>query len=303
MFYENVYQYWFYRCSRPDALAPAVNNESPIKAPVCSEEPLVFLVLCTRTVPGCGAFLLKKKLTGHLRGHLTGHLTGSLTGALRGQELVGHESLITPLSEKLAIFQGPLSGGGFKGGFPDLDLSFLFCPFSSFLGLSRFFRDFPDLSGDSSGIFPICDFLFLGLLTAPTRNSPERVCDTIWTFPEKSGKPPGLDTPQFSFSQIFCKTSELKRPLCFFPVFLSRFVCLHGRSRYDFAKLSRMFTYGRPPFGRTEDSQILTFGPPRSSAGPATGFIFSSCLRGQVPTEILQEIRGKILQILYNETS
>ena len=27
------------------------------------------------------------------------------------------------------------------------------------------------------------------------RNSPERVRDTIWTFPEKSGKPPGLETP------------------------------------------------------------------------------------------------------------
>ena len=40
-------------------------------------------------------------------------------------------------------------------------------------------------------------FLFLGLLRAPTRNSPERVRDTIWTFPEKVGntrvwKPPGL---------------------------------------------------------------------------------------------------------------
>ena len=60
--------------------------------------------------------------------------------------------------------------------------------------------DFPDFSG----IFPICSgmvrgfsrfvpFLFLGLLYySPTRNSPERVRDTIWTFPEKSGKPPGL---------------------------------------------------------------------------------------------------------------
>ena len=35
------------------------------------------------------------------------------------------------------------------GGFPDLDVSFLFCPFLSFSGLSRFFRDFPDLLGDS----------------------------------------------------------------------------------------------------------------------------------------------------------
>ena len=49
--------------------------------------------------------------------------------------------------------------GGFKpGGFPDLDLSFLFCPFLSFLALSRFFRDFPDLLGDGSGIFPIRPF-------------------------------------------------------------------------------------------------------------------------------------------------
>ena len=74
----------------------------------------------------------------------------------------------------------------------------LFCPF----------WDFPDFSG----IFPICSgtvrgfsrfvlFLFLGLLRAPTRNSPERVRDTIWTFPEKSGKHPGLETPRFSFSQ------------------------------------------------------------------------------------------------------
>ena len=44
------------------------------------------------------------------------------------------------------------------GVFPDLDSSFLFCPFLSFLGLSRFFRDFPDLLGDGPGIFPICPF-------------------------------------------------------------------------------------------------------------------------------------------------
>ena len=38
-------------------------------------------------------------------------------------------------------------------------------------------------------------FLFLGLLRAPTRNSPERVRDTIWTFSEKSGKHLGLEPP------------------------------------------------------------------------------------------------------------
>ena len=95
--------------------------------------------------------------------------------------------------------QGPPNGGVSNGG---VSRSGLVLPFLSF------FSDFPDFSG----IFPICSgmvrgfsrfvlFLFLGLLRAPTRNSPERVRDTIWTFPEKSGKHPGLETPQFSFSQ------------------------------------------------------------------------------------------------------
>ena len=44
-------------------------------------------------------------------------------------------------------------------------------------------------------------FLFLGLLAAPARNSPERVCDTLRTFPEKVGN------PQFTFSQ-----KELRSP-------------------------------------------------------------------------------------------
>ena len=100
--------------------------------------------------------------------------------------------------------------GGFQtGGFTDLDLSFLFCPFCPFW-------DFPDFSG----IFLICSgmvrgssrfflFLFLGLLRAPTRNSPERVRDTIWTFPEKSGKHPDLETPRFSFSQNLGQTRRM----------------------------------------------------------------------------------------------
>ena len=89
-----------------------------------------------------------------------------------------------------------------RGGFPIWtcpSVFVLFCPF----------WDFPDFSG----IFPICSgmvrgfsrfalFLFLGLLRAPTRNGPERVRDTIWTFPEKSGKHPGLETPRFSFSHL-----------------------------------------------------------------------------------------------------
>ena len=87
------------------------------------------------------------------------------------------------------------------GGFPIWT-----CP--SFFVLFCPFWDFPDFSG----IFPICSgmvrgfsrfvlFLFLGLLRAPTRNSPERVRATIWTFPEKSGKHPGLETPRFIRSE------------------------------------------------------------------------------------------------------
>ena len=94
--------------------------------------------------------------------------------------------------------QWPPNGGVSNGG---VSRSGLVLPFLSFW-------DFRDVSG----IFPICSgmvrgfsrfvpFLFLGLFRAPTRNSPERVCDTIWTFSEKSGKRPGLETPRFSFSQ------------------------------------------------------------------------------------------------------
>ena len=89
------------------------------------------------------------------------------------------------------------------GGFPDLDLSFLFCPFGTFLGI------FPICSGTLRGFSRLVLFLFLGLLRAPTRNSPERVRDTIWTFPEKSGKHPGLETPRFSFFQKRRQEPEL----------------------------------------------------------------------------------------------
>ena len=41
-----------------------------------------------------------------------------------------------------------------RGGVSRSGLVLPFCPFLSFLGLSRFFRDFPDLLGDSLGIFP-----------------------------------------------------------------------------------------------------------------------------------------------------
>ena len=108
-------------------------------------------------------------------------------------------------------------GGVKRGGFSRSGLGL---PFLSFFVL---FWDFPDFSG----IFPICSgmdrgfsrfvlFLFLGLLRAPTRNSPERVRDTIWTFPERSvgnprvWKPPGLASLKFSGPRIpFCAADAL----------------------------------------------------------------------------------------------
>ena len=109
-------------------------------------------------------------------------------------------------SEKLGLIfrslnQGPLNGGFSNGGVSRSGLVLPFCPFLSFLGLSRFFWDFPDLLGDGPGIFPICPFPLSWPIKSTYEEQPERVRDTIWTFPEKSGKPPGLETPRFSFSQ------------------------------------------------------------------------------------------------------
>ena len=115
--------------------------------------------------------------------------------------------------------------GGFKtgGGFPDLDLSFLFFvlfrPFCPFWDFADFCGIFPICSGMVRGFSRFVLFLFLSLLRAPTRNSPERVRDTIWTFPEKSGNPPppvwkhpGLASPKrFAqhwidfFTATFCR--------------------------------------------------------------------------------------------------
>ena len=105
--------------------------------------------------------------------------------------------------------QGPLSGGGSNGGgFPDLDLSFLSCPFCPFLRLSRGF------SRRVRRFSRFVLFLFLGPirlfpLSRPInstyeeqRNSPERVRNTIRTFPEKNGNLPGLETPRFTFSLL-----------------------------------------------------------------------------------------------------
>ena len=100
------------------------------------------------------------------------------------------------------LVQGPLNGGVSNGG---VSRSGLVLPFLSFFVLFRTFPIFPGFSRFARmvrGFSRFISFPSLALLRAATRNSPERVRDTIWTFPEKSGKPPGLETPRFSFSQL-----------------------------------------------------------------------------------------------------
>ena len=95
------------------------------------------------------------------------------------------------------------------------------------------------------GLIPICPFLFLflGLLRAPTRNSPERVRDTIWTFPEKTPgkhpvwKPPGLA----SLSLLFVCKRELTAflaELTEFAVELSEFSLPKQHSRNSIPPVS-----------------------------------------------------------------
>ena len=107
--------------------------------------------------------------------------------------------------------QGPLSWRVSNGGFPDLDFFVLFCaslsffcPFLSLFVLSRFYRDFPDLSGDSPGIFPICPFSLSwpinGTNEEQSRKGPRHNPD----LPRKKWEHPGLENPRFSFSQFSC---------------------------------------------------------------------------------------------------
>ena len=76
--------------------------------------------------------------------------------------------------------------GGFKRkGFPELDLFVPICPFFPFWTFPIFV----------SGFFPICPSPLSQPIQAPTRDTPESVCDTIGTFPEKRGKSRILEPP------------------------------------------------------------------------------------------------------------
>ena len=89
--------------------------------------------------------------------------------------------------------RGPLNRGVSNGG---VSQSGLVLPFLSFLGLSRFFRDFPDLSGDSSGIFPICPFpLPRPINSAYEEQSRKGPATQSGPFPKKVGNPPVWNSP------------------------------------------------------------------------------------------------------------
>ena len=98
---------------------------------------------------------------------------------------------------------------GFKqGGFPIWTCPSFFCPFLSFLGLSRFFRDFPGLLGDGPGIFPIRPFPLSRPIKSTyeeqSRKGPRRNLDI---FPNKVGnarvwKPPGLASLESALTSL-----------------------------------------------------------------------------------------------------
>ena len=100
--------------------------------------------------------------------------------------------------------QGPLNGGGFKrGGFPIWTCP-PFLSFFSFLGLSRFFRDFPDLLGDGPGIFPIRPFS----LSRPCRSTYEEQSQkgprhNLDLSRKKVWKPPGLASLKKGFVCVY----------------------------------------------------------------------------------------------------
>ena len=90
------------------------------------------------------------------------------------------------------MIQGPLNGGVSNGG---VSRSGLFCPL---LGLSRFFRDFPDLLGDGPGIFPIRPFSLSRPIKSTceeqSQKGPRHNLDLSrkkWETPQ-FGSPPGL---------------------------------------------------------------------------------------------------------------
>ena len=132
--------------------------------------------------------------------------------------LLGLTSLLTLLmASSAAILElwchGPVDGGGVQTGGGAVSRSGLFLFFGSFvgsffwsffgsffgsflglfLGLVPIFRDFPDLSGDCPGLFPICPFplsqpsIINSTYEEQSRKGPRHDPDLSWT---RFGNPP-----------------------------------------------------------------------------------------------------------------
>ena len=86
-------------------------------------------------------------------------------------------------------------GGVQTGGLPDLDASVPICPFLSFSGLSRFFRDVP-----ISGSFPICPSPLSRPKTQPLHGTVPKGRRNPGPFRKKVGNPVWRP-PQFTFFQ------------------------------------------------------------------------------------------------------
>ena len=99
-----------------------------------------------------------------------------------------------------SLDQGPLNGGVSNGGVSRSGLVLPFLSFIVLLGLSRFFRDFPDLLGDSPVIFPIRPFSLSRPIKSAYEEQSRKGMRHNLDLSRKTGKHPGLETPRFSFS-------------------------------------------------------------------------------------------------------
>ena len=104
-----------------------------------------------------------------------------------------------------------VKGGGFQtGGFPDLDLSFLFCPFWDFPDFSGIF---PISSGDSPGIFRIRPFSLSRPIKSTyeeqSRKGPRRNLDLSR---KKVGNPPVWKPPGLASLKILILLGAKARP-------------------------------------------------------------------------------------------
>ena len=142
--------------------------------------------------------------------------------------------------------------------------------------LSRFFLGFSRFVRDSSEIFPICPFPLSRPINGAYKEQSRKVRDSIWTFPEKSGKPPVLETPRLSFSQNSGKKNSTNIN------FLVLISCKHpspllsgwpGAKKFlptTAATGIRTFWCGRPRFSaRTSMTRtVVESGTPRCGSGP-----------------------------------